>query len=179
MFRGLQKFADLSVSTCVKRVEKAFVSLRRISAGALRFSKDRSRSYKPYKYNFQGINDPVDFKNRCCKRAEALNTGGYLLETKHPFMEEILERNDWRIDLISTPMLCYRGEAVSVSNLLNNVTTLNTSLRVGAFAANEDILLNKSIKSKNYKINRELYGLTPRRQFCRWGSFSASFQLIQ
>jgi hypothetical protein len=163
----------------IERV-RAFLSLRRISTGALRFSKDRSRSYKPYKYNFQGISDPVDFKNRCCKRAEALNTGGYLLETnggtKHPFMEEILERNDW---ITSTPMLCYRGEAVSVSNLLNKVTTLNTSSRVGAFAANEDILLNKSIKSKNYKINRELYELTPHRQFCRWGSFSAPFQLIQ
>ncbi len=166
----------------IERV-RAFLSLRRISTGALRFSKDRSRSYKPYKYNFQGINDPVDFKNRCCKRAEALNTGGYLFETKgktkHPFMEEILERNDWRIDLISTPMLCYRGEVVSVSNLLNKVTTLNTSSRVGAFAANEDILLNKSIKSKNYKINRELYAITPHGRFCRWESFPAFFKLIQ
>jgi hypothetical protein len=88
-------------------------------------------------------------------------------------MEEILEHNDW---ITSTPMLYYQGEAARVSNLLNKVTTLNTSSRVGAFAANEDILLNKSMKFKNYKINRELYELAPHRQFCRWESFSAPFQ---
>ena len=91
-------------------------------------------------------------------------------------VKKILEHNDW---ITSTPILYYRGEAVSVFNLLNNVTTLNPSSRIGAFAANEDILLNKSMKFKNNEISRELYAITPHRQFCRWGSFSASFQLIQ
>ena len=129
---------------------------------------DLSRSNVPYTITKTGASIVcVDRRNKNYKLRK-------LKQKRRSFVvKKILEHNDW---IISTPMLYYQGEAVSVSNLLNKVTTLNTSSRIGAFAVDEDILLNKSIKSKNYKINRELYELAPHRQFCRRGSFSAPFQ---
>ena len=120
---------------------------------------------------------PIDYKNYIYKRKRRqLNFSDFTPKFSYSFMEEILEHNDW---IISTPMLYYQGEAVSVFNLSNNVTTLNINSRVGTFAVDEDILLNKSMKSENHKINRKLYAITPHGQFCRWESFTASFQLIR
>ena len=144
--------------------------------GACEFlkNKDRSRSNIPYKPKRMSV--PIDYENYIYKRKrKQLNLSGFTPKFSYSFMEEILEHNDW---ITSTPMLYYQGEAVSVFNLLNNVTTLNTSSRIGTFAVDEYILLSKSMKSKNYEISRELYAITPHRQFCRWGSFSAPFQLI-
>ena len=165
--RGRRRSANFGISSQVK-MKREFLILRGISMGACEFlkNKDRSRSNIPYKPKRMSV--PIDYNNYVYKRKRRqLNFSDFTPKFSYSFMEEILERNDWRIDLISTPTLCYQGEAVSVFNLLNNVTTLNINSRVGTFAVDEDILLNKSMKSENHKINRKLYAITPHGQFCR------------